>query len=195
VDYWGRLLALWIPRMRRRLVYIDTSMICALRTSLRRIQRIISRCVNHAILLLLILYNIGRILLEKLVPNHIVRLPIIPLPRLVFLALTILPVLTAPPLRRPLLLLTAIAVANIMLKKHVVVVVFVKRQYLIIRRPGMTLINLQLLFLLFGTRLLTPRRIGPLMRITMSIIRLVTRETLLMLRLLNQVIDNILIKL
>ena len=99
-------------------------------------------------MLLFILYNIGGILLKKLVADDVVRLPIIPLPRLIFLAFAVLSVLTAPSLGRPLFLLATIAIADIMLKKHVVIVVIMKWQYLIVCRSGMAFIYLQLLFLL-----------------------------------------------
>ena len=194
-DWWS-LLALRVPRMRRRLMNINSCMIPATgSTTLRWIQWIICCCVNHAIMLLFILYNIGGILLKKLVANDVVRLPIIPLPRLIFLTFTVLPVLTAPPFGRPLFLLATIAIADIMLKKHVVIVVIMKWQNLIVCRSSMAFIHLQLLFLLLWARLFAASRIGALMRVAMPIIRLVTRKTLLMLCLFNQVIYNILIKL
>ena len=76
---------------------------------------------------------------------------------------------------------------------HVVLVVLVQRLYLVIRRPRVPIVGLSVLLLLLRARLLVVVRVRALVRVPMPVVVLVAGETLLVLRLLDQVIDDVLV--
>ena len=75
----------------------------------------------------------------------------------------------------------------------IILVVLVQGLYLIIGGPGVPIVDLGVLLLLLRARLLVMVRVRALVRVSMPGMGLVAGEALLVLRLLNQVIDDVLV--
>ena len=75
----------------------------------------------------------------------------------------------------------------------IILVVLVQGLYLIIGGPRMAIVDLSVLLLLLRARLLVVVRVRALVRVSMPGMGLVAGEALLVLRLLNQVIDDVLV--
>ena len=76
---------------------------------------------------------------------------------------------------------------------HLVFVVLVQRLYLVVGRPRVAVVDLGVLLLLLRARLLVVVWVCAFVRVSMPVVVLVAGEALLVLRLLDQVIDDVLV--